>query len=97
MIIGTAESLQHLGAQLMAAGSVQESARFPDWPPVVASPRVSGPYLNEPGFALTFNVLQTAHLSKSLALRRRGVSLWLALVVGGLALIGTVALIGWVL
>jgi hypothetical protein len=62
MVIGTAEALGQLGTQLQAASSARENPRIPDWPTVVADPEVTGPYLREKNFKLSFHVLREAQL-----------------------------------
>jgi hypothetical protein len=96
MIIGSAEALARLGTQLQAAGSVEAGALLPDWPPQVAGPKVSGPYLNDPGFQLSFHVLLTPQLPSSLRLLRRGLPRPLSLAIALLALIGAATIVTWI-
>jgi len=97
MIIGTAEALEHLGTQLLSAANTPTSAGLPDWPAQVVSPTVLGPYIDEPGFKLSFHVLRAPQLPKSLPLRRRSPPTALILAVGALALIGAAAIVKLVL
>jgi hypothetical protein len=97
MIIGTAEALENLGTQLLSAANTSTHAGLPDWPAPVASPTVSGPYIDEPGFKLSFHLLRAPQLPKSLPLRRRGPPTGLILAVGTLALIGAAAIVKLVL
>ncbi len=96
MVIGSADALERLGTQLLAASTVKPIEHIPAWPPVVAHPTVSGPYLGEPTYTLSFNVLREDRLPKSLPLRRRGLPLWFSVVVGLLAIVGAVTIIVWV-
>jgi len=97
MIIGSAEALGQLGAQLQTAGTAAANTRLPDWPPVIASPTVFGPYVNEPDFKLSFHVLRTSEVPRSLPLCRRGLPIWLSLAFGVLTLIGAAAVAMWAL
>jgi hypothetical protein len=97
MIIGTAEALVRLGTQLLSAASTSANAALPDWPTEVASPTVSGPYVDESGFRLSFHVLRAPQLPKSLRLHRRGPPTAVVLAVGALAVIGAVAIVKLVL
>jgi hypothetical protein len=97
MIIGTAQTLERLGTQLLSAANTPASGALPEWPPEVSSPAVSGPYVDVPNFKLSFHVLRAQQLPISLPLRRRGLPLALVLAVGALALIGAAAIVGWLL
>jgi hypothetical protein len=96
MVIGSADVLAQLGTQLQAAAVAHGNTRPPDWPPMISSPTVSGPYLDEPSFKLSFHVLPAAGVPKSLPSRRRGIPIALSLAFGALALIGAAALALWV-
>jgi hypothetical protein len=93
MIIGSAEALGRLGVQLQSAANAEVSALLPDWPPAVARPSVSGPYLNVTDFELSFHVLRAEQLPKSLSLLRRGPPLALLLTIAALSLIGLVSIV----
>ena len=97
MIIGTEEALERLGTQLLSAAKAPTSAVVPDWPAQVANPTVSGPYIDEHGFKLSFHVLRSSQLPKSLPLRHRGPPTLLLLAIGALALIGASEIVRWVL
>jgi hypothetical protein len=93
MIIGNAEALNRLGAQLQAASDAQENSLIPDWPPLIANPEVSSPYLNGPDFKLSFHVMRRPTVPPSLPLIRRSPPGALVLIFGILALIGAATIV----
>lgn len=97
MIIGSAEALERLGAQLQLAASAQVNPLLPDWPSAVARPSVSGPYVNVSDFDLSFHVLRSQQLPRGLRLLRRGPPLALSLTITALALIGLATIVTWIL
>jgi len=97
MIIGSVAALEKLGAQLLTASQRAADPRAPNWPPIVASPNVEGPYLNEPQFKLSFNVTRSTQLPESLSRIRRSPPLALLAPIGILALVGIAAIVEKVL
>ena len=97
MIIGTAEELSQLGRQLMEESTVSPSAAAIDWPPVVAEPSSSGPFVGRDGFKLSFHRLIDVPLPRSLRLVRRGPHPAVTIVVAFFALLGVLTMVRWLI
>lgn len=94
MVVGSAEALKTLGAQLQAAGELV-SKPSKDWPPEVAHPLVDGPYKDVPDFQLTFHLVGDATLSTAAPHIRRNMPTPLFLVIAACAVVGAVTIFRW--
>jgi hypothetical protein len=95
MVVGSAEALKTLGAQLQRAGD-HVSKPSKDWPPEVARPLVAGPYKDVPDFQLTFHLVGDASLFTTTSHIRRNIPVPLFLVIAACAVVGAVTIFRWV-
>jgi hypothetical protein len=85
MVIGTAEALRALGAQLAA---VPERAVSGEWPDLVASAAVRGPYADTSEYRLSFHIQPAGEVPLKLPLLGRGPSAFVVVPVLAFALAG---------
>jgi hypothetical protein len=97
MIIGNRTSMSELAKQLQAAVDAQSAEQLPNWPPVVASPDVDGPYKDVPDFKLSFHLLGKTPLDQIAPLRRRSPPGLFLVAIVVCALAGAVSIALWAL
>src|SRR5579864_4206680 len=74
MIIGTPASMKDLAQQLLEACNQESVTEAAPWPPVIAKPKVVGPYKDIRHFGLSFHLRTSEPLEKVAPFTRR--TLW---------------------
>ena len=97
MIIGTEAALVQLAQELQRAASFQHPPDSAGWPRPVVTVNAASPYIDAPDFRLTFHVQREPLSETLLAPSRRGPPVPLVLAAIGLAGVGAVQVIAWLL
>ena len=97
MVVGDRPSIRALGEQLVAASDAADSSPSDQvWPVEISKPEVAGPYVDVPGFVLSFHLEGAAPAREVLPLCRRHRRAPLRLAVAGCAVIGSITILRWV-
>lgn len=98
MVVGDAAALKSLGQQLiLASESNADSGSDKQWPVLVASPEVLGPYQDVRGFSLSFHLGNASWCQKSLPASRRSIPAALLVPLTVFSVIGLISVSRWVL
>lgn len=96
MVVGDVDALKALGAQLLAvdATSSHSSSQFP---PVVARPETTGPYIDVDGFQLTFHLDVGQPMKGNGIQARRNMHPWLLLACAVCTIVGAATITRWLI
>jgi len=97
MIVGDEAALKSLGQQLiLASDSDAEASSDKQWPVLIASPEVAGPYQDVRDFSLSFHLGNASSCQKLLPVSRRSIPVALFVPLTIFSAIGLISAFRWV-
>ena len=95
-IIGTRHELLNLARSLEAAASEAKFVPFGNLPQQILGPEVESPYIDQPGFFLSFCIEERGPSETAMQKARSGPSPIVFILITVLSLIGLTTSIGWI-